>query len=481
MSRLLAVLSLDSRSVRVFRLLLGLSLIAQSLMLLREVDFFLTDDGLYPRFLLLIPTAREGLISPLNLSGSREWAILWVGSLAVVGVMLWKNLWPRLGSLWAFVVMVALHHRAIPIFFGGDQVLRLACLWSCFLPVARPQDGERRIQGAIPIAVFAQVSLLYLTAGLAKAPREWWTSGIAGQLALQIDAYATAFGRALVHFGGLLAWGTRFVFLLERFGWLLFIWPWRTAWARTLGVLLFAGMHIGFVLLLHLNLFALFCITLLALLLPGEFWDQFRSSRALDLPLAREAPSPLARGWGQVAPAFAVYAILIGITFSFAALEGFALKLPGRAWRWGRITGLAQTWNMFSPFPPREDGWFVFEGETVNGQKVDLLNRREGPADRRKPVDIYLRNPTPRWTEFLFFVRASGREFMGPRLVHYFCRAWNAQHEPPIDKVDVLFVTEYSATDPGDTQPGPARVLVHERCPPSTVRARPENVAATPR
>src|SRR6185503_12592868 len=37
------------------------------------------------------------------------------------------------------------------------------------------------------------------------------------------------------------------------------------------------------------------------------------------------------------------------------------------------ITGLDQLWNMFAPFPAKDDGWYVVPGTLRDGKQIDVF------------------------------------------------------------------------------------------------------------
>ena len=42
----------------------------------------------------------------------------------------------------------------------------------------------------------------------------------------------------------------------------------------------------------------------------------------------------------------------------------------------GQTLRLEQYWNMFAPYPLRDDGWYVIDGTLSDGQKFDVFNSK---------------------------------------------------------------------------------------------------------
>lgn len=90
---------------------------------------------------------------------------------------------------------------------------------------------------------------------------------------------------------------------------------------------------------------------------------------------------------------------------------------------------LDQYWDMFAPYPLKDDGWMMIEGQLANGQTVNVL-RPDLPVSYDKPEHLSGTHRNIRWHTYLG--RLSEKGFAGNRvwLAKYLCRSWNA------DKLD---------------------------------------------
>jgi hypothetical protein len=119
-----------------------------------------------------------------------------------------------------------------------------------------------------------------------------------------------------------------------------------------------------------------------------------------------------------------------------------------------RLTRLDQSWSIFAPNAPRDDGWHVIVGKLKNGTEVDVL-RGGGSVGWEKPT-IAQRNAlyqTMQWrTYFINLNRAIGRKLY-PYYGQYLCREWNARHgeDQQLESLEIFFMSERTVP-PGQTQ-----------------------------
>lgn len=90
-----------------------------------------------------------------------------------------------------------------------------------------------------------------------------------------------------------------------------------------------------------------------------------------------------------------------------------------------RVLRIDQLWNMFAPYPLKEDGWWVFPGRLADGSEVDLLHPERAAPDYRKPANYATEQENIRWLTYrgrLWEKRyAANRRWYG----RYLCQQWN--------------------------------------------------------
>lgn len=131
-----------------------------------------------------------------------------------------------------------------------------------------------------------------------------------------------------------------------------------------------------------------------------------------------------------------------------------------------RLLRLDQSWSIFAPAPPRDDGWHVIIGKLKDGSEVDLL-RNGGSVNWDKP-NIKQRNAlytNMQWrTYFINLNRAIGNKLY-PYYAEYLCRTWNEQHQgnQQLESLEIYFVDERTVP-PGETQTIERRSAWQESC-----------------
>ena len=139
----------------------------------------------------------------------------------------------------------------------------------------------------------------------------------------------------------------------------------------------------------------------------------------------------------------AILALLIGYVFmlNLSTVRRFGVSLPS-PWQDVSISaGLEQSWNMFAPFPAKDDGWYVIPGKLRNGATVDLF-RAGKPVSFAKPTYGSLEFKNHRWVKFHENLRK--RPFLQPAYARQLCRDWNRRHRQgeTLDELEIIYVLE---------------------------------------
>ncbi|MGF1478096.1 MAG: DCC1-like thiol-disulfide oxidoreductase family protein [Cyanophyceae cyanobacterium] len=132
----------------------------------------------------------------------------------------------------------------------------------------------------------------------------------------------------------------------------------------------------------------------------------------------------------------------------------------------GKVTRLDQSWSIFAPNPPRDDGWYVVRGILDNGREVDILSGESPNYDKptlRQRNALY-RNMQWR-TYFINLNRAIGQKLYADYGA-YLCRHWNSQHSEQLNTIEVYFMDE-TTVPPGETQTVTKRTTWEQTCPSS--------------
>jgi predicted DCC family thiol-disulfide oxidoreductase YuxK len=110
-----------------------------------------------------------------------------------------------------------------------------------------------------------------------------------------------------------------------------------------------------------------------------------------------------------------------------------------------QVTRLDQSWSIFAPAPPRDDGWHVIVGKRQDGTKVDVLRNNDSISWDK--LTMQQRNElykNMQWrTYFINLNRAIGQKLY-PLYGAYLCRNWNAKHQDSqrLESIDIYFMDE---------------------------------------
>jgi hypothetical protein len=128
-----------------------------------------------------------------------------------------------------------------------------------------------------------------------------------------------------------------------------------------------------------------------------------------------------------------------------------------------------QYWDMFSPGPLRDDGWYVIEGMLKNGERVDIY-RNGAPVsfDRIPPREVAAQYPNERWRKYLmnlYFAKYSQFRLYYDR---YLCRKWNdgrSMDDPRLlDQFQVFYMVHTTQPPGTPEQPHRKEFLANHYC-----------------
>jgi hypothetical protein len=262
---------------------------------------------------------------------------------------------------------------------------------------------------------------------------------------------------------------------------LLVLVPWGRRFTRAAAFLLAVGLHGGIALVMTLGPFSYAMISLLSLMLPAEVLERARAlvprrwllrtyrRRAQLLRLmakvwheppvlpgdsrAREA----ARKYRRVVRESAV-ALLIVINALEVGVDNAAIRYwvkveqPAPFATLVAYLRMIQSWNMFAPDAPIEDGMLVIDARTADGRHID-------PFTGKAPdFELGMNRPVPQSlivTDYLFAMHTDSTEGYRGQLANYLQR-WHTLHGRPESERIVAYEAwwlSHRSPPPGSTQP----------------------------
>ncbi|BAY03068.1 HTTM domain-containing protein [Anabaena cylindrica FACHB-243] len=159
-----------------------------------------------------------------------------------------------------------------------------------------------------------------------------------------------------------------------------------------------------------------------------------------------------------------IYALIWNI--SSYAPDLFKRKIWQNTEILGRVTRLDQSWSIFAPAPPRDDGWHIIPGSLKNGSEVDIF--RGGSAVNWDKPSLGVRSAiyhNMQWrTYFINLNRAVGKKLY-PLYGKYLCHVWNNQHKgsEKLEKFKIYFMDERTVP-PGEKQTVEKKLTWEQSC-----------------
>lgn len=436
----------DVRSLAALRIGLGLTVLIDALLRLRDCQAFYTDWGILPRSLSLPANPIEFFLSIYEISGNGTLPMIALLCTALSATAMLVGYRTRLSTMITWFLVISLHTRNPLVIQGGDTLLRAMLFWSMFLPLgacwsadaSRHETRGMHILNAGSVAFGLQVFMMYCFTVAIKLQGEAWRDGTALYYALNVDQFISPLGQLLRAFPETLRALTPLVLGWEALGALLLYVPWKTSLFRSVAISGFLLMHLGFLLLLEVGHFPWVNMISLLFFIPSEVWDRIAP---------REQARTGARAsilWQAVA---AVYLIAV-LQWNFATLQK-KFEVPAVVDVLISLARMDQYWHMFAPSPQKDDGWYIIEATLNNGSQRDIFPaltdfESSEPLNEAKPDSLSRRYPNERWRKYFMNLWDLQEKDKFRHLANYLCRGWNARHHDAenIEKLQIIFMLE---------------------------------------
>ncbi|WIV67457.1 HTTM domain-containing protein [Natrialbaceae archaeon AArc-T1-2] len=466
--------AIDTRTLAVFRVFVGLLVIADLLLRARNFPFYYTNDGVVPRWLAMEQTADYAFSFYYLTTDPYLIAGLFVlqGLIAVQLIVGYKT---RIASILTFLFVVSLDHHNPLVLSYADTLFRLLLFWAMFLPlgerwsidaVHRGREPRASITSFASALILGQMVYMYVMNGYHKSKDELWTSGDATPLIMGLDNTTFLLGEFMRNFPTLLQLGGLTWYYMLLFAWLLILLPGRARMA-------FAGMflvaHASFAVTVRIGAFPYVAIAGVLLFLQAQFWDDTaRLARRLGIDLDRlraqltdledlAARVPDYRfdsdRQRQVKDGLYTFTIVV-VVVTIAMVAGIsALQLGGvvdddighdqEVERVASSLSIDQPdWSVFAPTPRTTDRYYVFPAETADGEYVDVYNERPLTYDRpgdelQKQYDTY------RERFFMGDIRRANDGDPEPELLaEHLCTTWEEEHGDELVRINMYLISE---------------------------------------
>ena len=486
------IVGLDLRSLGLMRILLGLMLLLDVLIRSTDAVAFYSDQGVFPRAALLEFGWYQWRYS-LHM-GTGEPAVI-RGLFVLQGifaVMLMVGYRTRLATIASWIFVISLHARAGLLLQAGDIVIRLVLFWSMFLPLGDrfsvdalsrpvPAARPRLVTSVASFGFILQLSYMYVFTAILKSGGVWH-NGQAVYYALMLDHYVKQPQTSIMlQFPKVMQFFTGATLVLEYAGPPLLLSPvWRGP-LRTLVCFSFIGLHMGFFFFMELGFFPWICALAWVGVLPGWFWSRFS-----DWKIERVAPP---RRDNIAVNAFMALCVVIVTWWNLSTIHkqtGTPMPVHANV-RWlGNLLRLDQKWDMFAPYPMKDDGWYALPGRLANGEWVELwrnepvqwvpLDTSDGhtpvlndddPAlelARFKPEEASSEFKSQRWRKYMRNIWMKENKKWRLHYGRYVCREWNNSHRgmERLKSFRLVYIKEVTPKPGRETKLEPVVIWTHD-------------------
>jgi predicted DCC family thiol-disulfide oxidoreductase YuxK len=293
-------LSVDARSLGLFRIGLGILLLGDLLRRIPLVRDFYTNAGLLPNHTVLWRPSFPRLFSaffPVSLGQEVVVTFVLCAFCYLCLLVGWRT---RLFQVVCFLLVTSLHNRIVFVENWGAVALGALMVWTTFLPLGRrfsvdavlaslracpdempadltperlPPPDHRPAVSLAALAVLLQLAVIYWFNYIHKSGVTWH-DGSAIHYVLWQERIVTSLGlwaRTHLPFG---VWKalTRGTLVLESSAPFLVMSPLFRHWARGFAIIALAGFHIGIALVVNLGIFSAAMVAYYPLLLTDAHW-----------------------------------------------------------------------------------------------------------------------------------------------------------------------------------------------------------------
>lgn len=456
---------IDIRSLVLFRIGLALILLVDLYIRIQDLGAHYSDEGLLPRSVLINQEIHPWNISFHLLNGSwqvQSFLFILEGLLAIA---LLVGFYTRLATILSWIFLISLHSRNPLILQGGDTVLRMLLFWGMFLPLGScwsmdwwlndKKTPANQVVSAATFALLLQICFVYWFSFLLKTDAVWRQEGTAIWYALSNEFFITSSGKFLLQFPLLLKILTFSTLYLEAFGPFFAFSPIWTGPVRSATSIIFILFHlVALNLTMELGLFTYVCAVAWIVFLPGWFWDRLFQEK--NIPAV-----PWKANW--ISNGLAIFCLIYVFLWNMSSIHIPVLSPQLQAI--GPLVRIDQYWNMFAPYPIRDDGWFVIPAKLRNGKEVDLFTGG-GPVKWEHPKFCSTLFKSDRWRSFMMNLIFDENNAVNlSNYAGYLCKHWNKTHpyEQNLVTFEIIFMgkTNYLEQPSQDNR---KVVLWHHQC-----------------
>jgi hypothetical protein len=472
-------LAVDLRALGLMRICIAIVILLDLGVRISDLEAFYANTGAVPLGLVFQHTWNNYFVSLHAMNGLWQFQLILFLFSFFFAAMLLIGYRTRLFTVLSWLMMLSLHNRNSLILQGGDDLLRMVLFWSIFLPwgaayscdalLSHERFPKKSILTVATVAYLLQICYIYTGSALLKG-REWNSDYTAMYYVYALDQIAYPVTRYLFYYPELLKKMTMVAYYFELLVPLLFFVPVKHQWFRYAGVLSVVFFHVFNSVTLLIGMFPLIGIATVTGLLPSRAMDGAERITMRMRAHVRDSFLQYAEWLRRLIPwrepvyaipvpldraktACLVFLVVFVFDWNFSNLSFVGSKLSDHLRVLGYTLRLDQNWGMFAPGVFKDDGWFVLEGTTVDGEHINLLEPGK-PLSFTKPEAITSMFRNDRWRKYTENLVLSYNSFMRGYFTNYTMRVWNEQHpDKQLAKLELIYMYEFTQPDYQYVQP----------------------------
>lgn len=489
LSKIIRFFGLDLRSLALMRISIGVLIISDIAVRSTDLLAHYTDEGVLPRAYIFDNWDSHYHLSLHLLSGDLYFQVFLFLFAALVGFFLIIGFHTRSMTFLSWIMMVSIQNRNPLVLQGGDVVFRLILFWAIFLPWGEYFSVDSLKRGvknkiskhtisAWTIGYALQLLMIYYFSSILKSGYEWHQGATAVYYTLSLDQFTTPLGRFLLRYPDIMSFLTRGTWYFEAWGPFVYFIPIKSWIFRTLLVFGFIGMHASFAATMHLGHFSYVMIAAWLGLLPTEFIDltekglrKFFAIPKVKFSLMNQLrmnagnafrvwgkklhsvrdiskePRILEDIWDALSPARLMLYNFAGVFFIITVFMwngrsvGWEIMIPRNIDNMARYLRIDQYWNMFAPYPLKDDGWYVVIGEFRDGSRVDLFQEKN-EVSWEKPEYVAITYKNQRWRKLMMNLWSRNYSRYREPYLDYLCDDATISGKSSLDRISMYFVLE---------------------------------------
>lgn len=414
------IFTLDLRSLAIMRIMLGILVIINLIVICSNFEAFISDYGIFPISTALSQYPMQNYRWFHVISGSYRWQI----PLFIIHflIAIWFTLWykTRTSTILLRIFTCSLQWSQHIFLHGGDTVMRLLLFRSMFLPLwewysidsLKKVEQKQHICNISSFALIIQVLCIYTVSVMLKTDNCRTSDFSSIYYSLWIDYYATQLWLWLRTHHELIRFLSAYVYYLEWLWPLFYLFPNRKIKTAVCG--LFILFHLWLAVFMSLGIFPWICISVWIWLLPYRYNNSTR---------------PIYYKKNNAEYIVAISILLVIVRNIHSVYPQFLWNLFPKLQRYYYLTRLDQNRWLFAPNPSFSNGWHQIDGIYFNNTRVNLSDPDSTPYIQ-KPDHTKITNilPNKKRTRIGLTLNNNSYAPMRTSRALYICRKRNSKH-----------------------------------------------------